>query len=271
MNSSNYSKSFNNDGFLLLKNVFSDKEISQSYKVTKELLSIDVNYNLFPKYYFNDRKDVGVLYDIYFRHKFYRDLIENDFLNEVFSQIFKDNFYLYESSLVYKPPGKRNEVPFHQDFMDRSNEPFKIIVWVALTDVTAENGALKIVPGSHKKGFKEYVKIEGEAHHTRLKGWESFDENSKIVEMKKGDVLFFHNMVIHGSDRTHSKKDRLAARYSVQNFDGRNVPRGIPIILSKDTDFSSLPESKVNMFRKDTIVTKILRKVRKYSESNFPI
>ena len=155
--------------------------------------------------------------------------------------------------------------------MNRAKEPFKIIVWVALSDVTAENGALKIVPGSHKQGFKEFVKVEGEAHHTRLKGWESFDKNSDLVEMKKGDVLFFHNMVIHGSDRTHSKNDRLAARYSIQNFQGRKVPRGIPVILSKNADFSNMSETKIDMYRKNNIFNKILRKARKYAESNFPV
>ena len=52
--------------------------------------------------------------------------------------------------------------------MNRTDEPEKFIVWIALDDVTVDNGALKFIPGSHKNGFLPYHRVKGQTHHTRL-------------------------------------------------------------------------------------------------------
>jgi phytanoyl-CoA hydroxylase len=182
--------------------------------------------------------------------------------------VFKDGAILYESSVVYKPKGKHNEVPFHQDFMNRGGSR-KLIVWVALDKVTVANGALKVVPGSHKDGYREFVKINGETHHTRLKGWESFNDYSKFVEMNKGDVLIFDARLIHGSERVDVTSTRFAARFAVSSMAEDNVPRCVPVILSSDINlFSS--KAKIGTI-KETLLRRVKRRIRMYVTNNYPV
>ncbi|GGN99801.1 hypothetical protein GCM10010112_93940 [Actinoplanes lobatus] len=58
--------------------------------------------------------------------------------------------------LLTKWPGADFRVPWHQDGAgDRMElDPDRAVtVWVALTEATAGNGALRLIPGSHRRGY----------------------------------------------------------------------------------------------------------------------
>lgn len=138
---------------------------------------------------------------------------------------------MYENTLVYKPKNKKNEVPYHQDFINRTDEPTKYVVWIALDDVTIENGAMKVIPTTHKLGFLPYHHVKGETHHTRL-NLEGIDVSKyEYATMKAGDVLIFHHLLVHGSDRISSEQPRRAYRFSVQGFEQIYAPRAVPVVL----------------------------------------
>lgn len=261
--------SFEEHGFVVIKNFLSSEVIESARECVYEYAT-DSSFDQIDhgKHFLTDRKDQGVLYDSYFKFPAVRRLLENKALLDLFEDVLDDGVILYESSIVYKPKGKHNEVPFHQDFMNRGGER-KLIVWVALDEVTVSNGALKVVPGSHHEGYRDFVKIKGETHHTRLRGWESFNGNSQFVEMNKGDVLVFDAKLIHGSDRVDVTSTRFAARFAVTSMAENNVPRCVPVILSSDNKlFSSKVKKGVEP---DTMLTRLKRRIRKYVISNYPV
>lgn len=258
------SNSLKENGYIVLKGVFGENELSK----VRELTSDIVDYgelgleDPFDQYFMRHRVDQGALYDIYFRHPEFRKMADNDTILDELETVLGKDIFLYENSLVYKPKGKNNEVPWHQDFMNRPDEPEKYIVWIALDDVTIENGALKIIPQSHKLGFLSWFKVKNETHHTRLK-LDGVDlDSQQFVEMKAGDVLIFHQLVIHGSDKITSDAPRRAFRFACQGFESIYSPRAVPVVLRGGKP-EELKRKFPNQFKEIGKVKEIIHKVGK--------
>ena len=174
----------------------------------------------------------GALYDLYQRIPEFAGLARHPVIVKTLQDVYAKNFYLFDNCLVYKAQGRDNAVPFHQDFIARTNEPIKVIVWMAIDDATTENGCVHAIPGSHKRGFLKYHHVPGATHHTRLNR-DQFDEAQAVpVEMNAGDVLIFNMLMIHGSYQVDNGMPRRAYRTAYQNFDVSHVPRGAPIVIS---------------------------------------
>lgn len=97
----------------------------------------------------------------------------------------------YES-LVFKAEHEGAAVPWHQDAVHRRSSRIANID-IYLDESTAENGALRVVPGSQRS----------QADVCRLRdehGWSPADV--VVVEMQPGDVLIHDVMVVHGSPPT---------------------------------------------------------------------
>lgn len=224
---------FKEEGYLILKEVFSEKELVEYRSLVQEIIKYAEKSleDPFQEYYMGHRADQGALYDLFQRHPEFDGIVRNEKILNALEMLIGKDILLYENCLVYKPKNKSNEVPWHQDFMNRKDEPEKYIIWVALDDVTIENGALKVLPGTHKLGFMPWYKVKGETHHTRLKLDAVDTDQYQHVEMKAGDVLIFHHLLIHGSDRVESDLPRRAFRASFQSFDQVFSPRATPIVV----------------------------------------
>ena len=104
-----------------------------------------------------------------------------------------------QSMFYFKPPTARGQA-LHQDNLFLQAHPETCIAaWIAIDDCDADNGGLRVVPGSHAY---ELV-CPGEADTT-----ESFTNQevelpegmtAQQTEMAAGDVLFFHGSTVHGS------------------------------------------------------------------------
>jgi len=222
-----------NDGFTILKNIFSDRQLSPVRKLVEESVEYcEKNLNdPFEKYFLPHRAETGVLYDLLQRNPLFLELASNPIILDELEKSLGKDIALYENSLVFKPKEKNNAVPWHQDFINRSKEPIKFMAWIALDDIRKENGAMKVIPGSHKKGFLPWHRVKGAAYHDLVN--EEFVEEDKAVyvELEAGDVLIFNQLLLHASDKVSSEKPRRAFRVSYQNMEKLNTPRGIPIVF----------------------------------------
>lgn len=262
----NIKSKFENDGYIVLKKVFEPKELEDVIALTDEIIDWSEKYleDPFQEYFMRHRSDQGVLYDLYCRHPEFRRLVDKKELIEPLKEIMGENFFLYENSLIYKPKGKYNEVPWHQDFMNRTKEPSKFIVWIALDDVKISNGALKFIPESHKNGFGSYHKVRGETHHTRLDLSGVDVSKYKYGEMKKGDVLIFHHLVIHGSDSVDVSEPRRAYRFAAQGIKQVFTPRSVPIMLSGGNPEAFVTAGYNKKYKKSGLVSKAANKLGRY-------
>ena len=255
---------FQTQGYVILNSTFQEELLSNIKKVCDQIINCaEFNRNdLFSNYYLKHRPDQGVLYDLYQRFPEFADLARNKELVEIITSIYSPNFYLYENSLVYKPKGKANAVPWHQDFINRPNEPTKVIAWIAIDNITEENGCMYAIPGSHKLGFLPWFTVKGGTHHTRV-DMSKVDESKAVpLEMKAGDVLIFHQLLLHSSREVHTDLPRRAYRISYQNFEQSFTPRGTPIVISL-SDKDVLKKAYNYETKKNNLLRQGIRKIGK--------
>lgn len=68
---------------------------------------------------------------------------------------------------------------------------------IHLDDCTRENGALRVIEASHKKGVIE------------IKGWmKEKPGTERICEVKQGGILIMNPLILHASRRTENQKNR---------------------------------------------------------------
>ena len=129
-----------------------------------------------------------------------RDLIMHERIVEsakTFLAPYTDKIILHLTQTIYIHPGQGAQV-LHRDRLawgtqlPLSIEPQFSTIW-ALTDFTAENGATRVVPGSHKWG------------------WDKRAAREEIVqaEMSAGSVLLYTGSVLHSGGNNRSGSSRL--------------------------------------------------------------
>lgn len=233
------------DGFVILHNVFDKQTLSEITLLIDRIIKYASKQLVdpFERYYLRHRNDQGVLYDLYQRHPEFCQLARNSIILDELETVLGKDIFMYENSLVYKPKGTSNAVPWHQDFISRPNEPKKFIVWIALDNVHKNNGALRVIPNSHKHGYMSWHRVKGETHHDRI-NMDLVDESKAMyVELAAGDVLIFDAMLVHSSEEVNVDEPRRAYRISYQGFEEIKTPRGSPLVMR-----GGLPESLAEKF-----------------------
>jgi phytanoyl-CoA hydroxylase len=107
---------------------------------------------------------------------------------------------------LYKEPVGGHPKHLHQDsayFEHRFDGPVGILSYVVDTDLV--NGALHVVPGSHRMGQLKHVDTFS---HLGLEEQEWPWERALPIVGQAGDSIFFHYRTIHGSKENHSEKPR---------------------------------------------------------------
>ncbi|XP_017498135.2 phytanoyl-CoA dioxygenase, peroxisomal isoform X1 [Manis javanica] len=120
--------------------------------------------------------------------------------------------------LINKPPDsgkKTSRHPMHQDLHYFCFRPSNSIVcaWTAMEHIDQNNGCLTVLPGTHKGTLKphDYPQWEGGVN-IMYHGIQDYDEAAAQVHvvMEKGDTVFFHPLLIHGSGVNKTKGFRKA-------------------------------------------------------------
>ncbi|KAM5286542.1 phytanoyl-CoA dioxygenase, peroxisomal [Hipposideros larvatus] len=128
------------------------------------------------------------------------------------------NIMAMHTMLINKPPDtgkKTSRHPLHQDLHYFPFRPSNNIVcaWTAMEHIDRNNGCLVVLPGTHKGTLKphDYPQWEGGVN-IMFHGIQDYDENNARVHlvMEKGDTVFFHPLLIHGSGQNKTQGFRKA-------------------------------------------------------------
>ncbi len=126
---------------------------------------------------------------------------------DVVEAILGPNIELFmEGQCLYKEPVGGHPKHLHQDssyFEHRFEGPVATLNYVV--DTNLQNGALYVVPGSHKMGQLRHVDTFS---HLGLDENEWPWERALPIEGQAGDSIFFHVKTIHGSQENHSNAAR---------------------------------------------------------------
>lgn len=142
------------------------------------------------------------------------------------------------SNVFNKPPGVDGRHPLHQDLRYFRLRPADGIVaaWTALLPCTRESGCLAVVPGSHRGELRAHAEPDWEYVNHAFYGVADGPDDAPMadrvhVEMRPGDTLFFHPLLVHGSGSNRSEEFRraisvhyAAPRCETPGRDWRNGP-----------------------------------------------
>ena len=139
------------------------------------------------------------------------------------------------------PNDNRNALQWHQDraFYEQNIDGNNgLVITIALQDITEENGALVVCPGSQSAGFIEPVKTN-KTHYTSSKQLvvpqkELKKYKAQSINLKAGDVLFINMNLFHKSGHNRSGGIRFSALARFHNVATDDfVPFGVDYYYNK--------------------------------------
>ncbi|HYF47859.1 MAG TPA: phytanoyl-CoA dioxygenase family protein [Planctomycetota bacterium] len=143
----------------------------------------------------------------------YYKLASDPRIVSILDKIMPQGVAFMSDKFVFKSGEQRFATPWHTDNFYWPNTRAKLSVWIALDRVHAENGALKVVRGSHKKSWRpkrgDMSQTNGEfGNVVDATQWSPEDE--VICEIEQGGAIFFSDNTVHGSCTNTSGLDRYA-------------------------------------------------------------
>ncbi|XP_063240666.1 LOW QUALITY PROTEIN: phytanoyl-CoA dioxygenase, peroxisomal-like [Bacillus rossius redtenbacheri] len=210
---------YRDNGFIKLENVFSDAEfevISREYDKVferKKSQNLEATWkgDIVRKETQNKEVSVLSIHNLQYHSSVFTDVITHRrLLDAVQDATGMSDILLHHTKAHVKPPEKGAPFPMHQDY---HYFPFKkhsmVAVFIHMDDTTPENGGLAVYPGSHKLGPLEDkgTEIDGMKYH--YVDQERFPlSKATPVLARKGDVLIFSYLLVHGSYINSSEKER---------------------------------------------------------------
>jgi non-heme Fe2+,alpha-ketoglutarate-dependent halogenase len=147
------------------------------------------------------------------------DLIRHPRILDGVEDIIGPNILCWGSSFFIKERHDPSFVSWHQDSTYWGLDPADVVTsWVALSDSTAENGAMRVIPGSHRLDqipHRDTFRPDNLLSRGQEIMVEVDERAAKMLELKAGEMSLHHVRLIHGSDPNPSGKRRIgfAIRY----------------------------------------------------------
>ncbi|RYZ23496.1 MAG: phytanoyl-CoA dioxygenase [Chitinophagaceae bacterium] len=215
MSASNYRRqAFAEKGFAVIPNILSTREVEAIATQIQKADSSNVT--------FRKSKDIFAIRQFFKEVPEVARLVLSDKLISVIKEMVIEDFFVVKSIYFDKPGDSNWFVSYHQDLtisVDRKEEiegfgpwtvkqnqyavqpPLSILknnftVRIHLDDTEENNGALRVVAGSHLKGVYRPETID----------WSK--EVEEVCCVPKGGVMFMRPLLLHASSRTTSNKPR---------------------------------------------------------------
>jgi ectoine hydroxylase-related dioxygenase (phytanoyl-CoA dioxygenase family) len=219
-----YKKELDQNGFAIIDTVFTDDE-------TDEITSfIETEKNNFTNE--NKSKDLFAIRKLFSVLPGIKNKIINNNIKSIINNIFGPNYFIVKGLYFDKPSLSNWFVSYHQDLsvcVSNKNSsslykgwtikenrfgvqpPLEILesiytIRIHLDDCTAQNGALYVIAGSHKKGIN-------------LQEAKTIKENESICEVKKGSVMLMRPLLLHASHKSTTLAKRRVLHLECCNKD----------------------------------------------------
>ena len=244
---------YNEKGYVSVENILTDDEIEalrqttddfveRSREVTEHTEVFDLEPGHTPEI-----PKLRRLKDPIKQHEVYRDTLNHAEILTVVSQLIGDGLRCNGNKLNMKLPEIGSAVEWHQDwaFYPHTNDDL-LAVGVCIDDMTVENGALLVIPESHKGPIYDH---HYEGRFCGAITDPGFDDKDAVpMELKAGGISVHHVRTVHGStpNRTEHPRRLLLLQYCAidawpvlgcKDWDNFNntIVRGEPTTIARVT------------------------------------
>ncbi len=212
-------RKFNQDGYVIIDLGLSDEQISNFIKEIDFLNSKDDTKTQEGGYHYSKGKRI---FEGWKESEMLQSLSLNENVINTLKMLYKREPYPFQTITF----NYGSNQPLHSDLIHFDSLPHRWLtaVWVALEDMTDQNGSLIYVPGSHKLPIFDFydMKVNVPEYGKQFDSYSEYEEFIKqLVEVqelevkplicKKGQALIWSANLIHGGDII---RDVDSTRYS---------------------------------------------------------
>ena len=164
-------------------------------------------------------------------YKWAYDLATSEKILDVVESIIGRDILIHSSTIFCKYPQDPSFISWHQDGYNwKLTQPKLVSAWIALSQSNADNGCMRVVPGTHGERLNHTHEVHKDNMvRSGLTIERAVDENEVVdIELNPGEISLHHVRIIHGSRPNHSMNKRIgfAVRYvatsvnqNIQNHD----------------------------------------------------
>jgi ectoine hydroxylase-related dioxygenase (phytanoyl-CoA dioxygenase family) len=237
----NYQKQIEANGYAIVNHVFSAEEADAIAGVLKNIDPSKAN--------FRKTADLFAIRQLFREIPDVQPLIFTEALHQLIERLFGGGYYVVKSIYFDKPAASNWFVAYHQDLTISVKEkvevagfaswtkkqdqyavqpPLQVLeqnftIRIHLDDTDAGNGALRVIPGSHKKGVYRPETID----------WTI--EKESVCPVQKGGVMIMRPLLLHASSRTTNDTRRRVIHIE---FSNQELPA--PLSYSEYLDYRSI-------------------------------
>lgn len=210
-------------GYTLVEDAF---DLSLADDICDVLQEIESSDNVEPAKNLFEGHHTFRIYNLLAKHPVFQKVPILENLLPIVENVLDDGCLISSLSSIAIAPNERAQ-PIHADdqaiALARPHKPLVCNSMWALTDFTEENGATRIIPGSHK--YDHFPEYGPDIHY-----------DSIPAEMKRGSILVWNGSLWHGGGANRSSERRigLAMNYCAGFVrQQENQQLGIPLELAK--------------------------------------
>lgn len=242
---------YERDGFVVGPKILTDVQVEALRRELGELTEPNHDgHDLWYEYHSNESADPNsVLFHALgawrLRPGFHDSLWNSAFVVPA-EQLLGGKVRFWHDQLFCKPAKHGGVVAWHQDYSywTRTRPMAHLTCWIGLDDASVDNGCIHYVPGSHKWDLLPITGLAGDM--TAIKDvlseeqWQTFLKPT-AVELKAGECVFHHPLMVHGSFANNTERPRRALVINVVKdgvlsdtddplLEGTDIiPRGTPL------------------------------------------
>jgi ectoine hydroxylase-related dioxygenase (phytanoyl-CoA dioxygenase family) len=216
----------NSEGFAIIEKVYSEIEIEKIISEIKRVTENETENSTFRK-----SEDLFAIRQFHKEIPKTLDIIFNQNLKDIIKLNFGENYFITKSIYFDKPEKSNWFVAYHQDLtisVDKKAEiegfenwttkqnqfavqpPKEILeqnftLRIHIDKTTKENGALKVLNKTHKKGIVRIENIDFE------------NEIETICEVEKGGIMIMKPLIFHASNKTTNNERRRVIHIEFSN------------------------------------------------------
>ena len=222
---------FNSQGYLVLKDVLTEKEMQsidpvfdhfisgkEQKKMKRDFCDMSQPYGTpFEEFQLINAMLPGKYMPSFKENIFYK--IAKDISNQLYKNGKAEMDY--EQFLAKKPSKKGAEFSMHQDlgYWPKTKNTWTATFSLALSDADVINGCLHVIPGSNKEAELRKHKPKSYSKGEKKPNSERDDSHTLVIEsspndkviylpLKRGDITIHDEKIVHGSGGNHSNEWR---------------------------------------------------------------
>ena len=168
------------------------------------------------------------------RNLHYRRLLYHEPILDCVEDLIGPNIQLFHDQALYKPAHHGGPVFWHQDNAYWQCAPATLVsCWLTLDDVSVDNGAMQVIPGSHLQALAHEKSASTSA---LLDNAERVDSSQAVaIELPAGGAMLHHCQTFHytAPNKTARERRAFAIHFMTPGTKSRRTGESLPVSFTR--------------------------------------